>query len=63
MAEVAEYGETDRFVVPGAADQLAAEGGAPGEARADLGDTLTKTVGNGARPPGRLEPGDARLTW
>ncbi|MBL8738326.1 MAG: sulfatase [Planctomycetes bacterium] len=33
------------------------------EARADLGDTLTKTVGNGVRPAGRLEPGEARLVW
>lgn len=32
-------------------------------ARADLGDTLTKTKGNGARPPGKLGPGDERLVW
>jgi arylsulfatase A len=31
------------------------------EARAELGDALTKRKGNGLRPPGRLGPGDARL--
>lgn len=32
-------------------------------ARLDLGDTLTATVGKGLRPLGKLEPGDARLSW
>jgi len=32
-------------------------------ARRDLGDTLTGHDGTGRRPPGRLEPGDARLQW
>ncbi len=32
-------------------------------ARQDLGDTLTKQNGEGARPAGRLGPDDARLTW
>ncbi len=32
-------------------------------ARAELGDTLTKTKGTGARPAGRLQDGDARLVW
>ncbi|MCA9197005.1 MAG: sulfatase [Planctomycetales bacterium] len=32
-------------------------------ARADLGDTLTKRSGSGLRPHGRLEAGDAELTW
>ena len=30
-------------------------------ARADLGDTLTKTKGSGVREPGRLADDDARL--
>jgi arylsulfatase A-like enzyme len=30
-------------------------------ARADLGDTLTKVVGSGARPAGKMEPGDKEL--
>ncbi len=33
------------------------------ELREELGDTLTKTPAKGARPVGRLEPGDARLEW
>jgi arylsulfatase A-like enzyme len=33
------------------------------QARADLGDTLTKRKATGARPPGRLEEGDAKLQW
>lgn len=32
-------------------------------ARQDLGDKLTKTKGKGIRPAGRLQKGDARLTW
>lgn len=32
-------------------------------ARADLGDTLTKTTGSGCRAPGKLLPGDAKLAW
>ncbi|MFN3243903.1 MAG: sulfatase [Planctomycetota bacterium] len=32
-------------------------------ARQDLGDKLTKTKGSGIRPAGRLQQGDARLTW
>ncbi|MCB9886621.1 MAG: sulfatase [Planctomycetes bacterium] len=31
--------------------------------REELGDTLTKTPAKGARPIGRLQPGDARLEW
>lgn len=33
------------------------------QAREDLGDTLTKTAGKGARPPGRLAADDERLRW
>lgn len=33
------------------------------DARADLGDKLTKTKGRGVRPAGRLREGDARLVW
>lgn len=32
-------------------------------ARADLGDKLTKRVGDGVRPIGRLGPGDEQLAW
>ena len=32
-------------------------------ARADLGDKLTKRVGDGVRPIGRLGPGDEQLSW
>lgn len=32
-------------------------------ARADLGDTLTKTAGQGVRPAGKLTADDARLHW
>lgn len=31
--------------------------------RADLGDSLTKRKGTGAREPGRLQPGDLRFNW
>ncbi|MBZ0153807.1 MAG: sulfatase [Planctomycetes bacterium] len=36
---------------------------AAAQARAELGDTLTKTEGKGARPAGKLQEGDARLEW
>ncbi len=33
------------------------------QARADLGDKLTKRKGSGVRPAGKLMPGDERLEW
>ena len=33
------------------------------KAREELGDRLTKRKGKGVRPAGKLEPGDATLTW
>ncbi len=44
---------------PGVVEELLA---AAEVARADLGDKLTRRAGNGGRQPGRLAPGDARLS-
>jgi hypothetical protein len=32
-------------------------------ARGDIGDGMTKQVGSGARPVGKLQPDDPRLEW
>ena len=36
---------------------------AAGKARADLGDKLTGTKGNGVRPAGKLGRDDKKLVW